>query len=579
MKFILNSGIPLNKILMVLSASALMCLSFNDTFAALPPIPAGQGLDAQAERFRQEYSIEKREREQKVAKALIEYEEKEKASSAPGVTFVLHSISITGTTVFNTQNLSFIWKPYLNKKVNFNDLNNILKLIKRVYRDMGYLTTTAFLPPQDINNGDVVIRVVEGKRGNLNVEGNKYFSTPSIQKYFHTYRGEVLDMGDLERDVMRLNGSKDLNVTSVLSPGENPETVDVTLKAQENPPYHVSIGTDNQGSRLTGRYRRIVSLDDSNLTGNMDNLAINTTYTDLSNGEYLSYQTPVGTHGTKLGLDAGYFQGKLGQEYKPLDIVNYTEFYNPNASFELYESQDSQVNFRTGIKVEHVNKKQGPDLVTDENLRLPYLAIDAIETDSLGQTSFSPELSFSAPGFFDGSRSNNLLASRPDADAFYTKYDQYVSRNLNMPWGSYIQIRSQFQTATHTLPTSEQIQIGGENSVRGYPEGDFLADVGGYMDTDWYFPMYLIPKSWYFYGTSLRNDIEPLIFYDMGGGKLIQTFSGETEERFLSGIGAGIRIRIKGNMYLKLEWAVPTGDKPIHGTGPSTFDVSFQAGT
>jgi len=33
-------------------------------------------------------------------------------------------------------------------------------------------------------------------------------------------------------------------------------------------------------------------------------------------------------------------------------------------------------------------------------------------------------------------------------------------------------------------------------------------------------------------------------------------------------------------MYLKLEWALAVGgDKPIHGAGPSTFDVSFQVGT
>ena len=210
--------------------------------------------------------------------------------------------------------------------------------------------------------------------------------------------------------------------------------------------------------------------------------------------DYLSYQTPLGTYGTRVGLDTGYFQGKLGDEYKPFDIVNYTEFYDPNASFELYQSEDAQMDLRSGIKIEHINKKQGMDKITDENLRLPYIALDTIKTDPWGQTSFSPELSFGAPGFLEGSRLDNTESSRPDADGFFTKYDQYISRNQNMPWGSYIQVRSQFQASTHTLPTSEQLQLGGENSVRGYPEGDYLADIGGYMDTDWYFPMYLIPS-------------------------------------------------------------------------------------
>lgn len=560
-------------------ASTLACLSWNAAFAALPPISPGQDLDAQAERFRQEYSIEKRAREQAISKALTEVENEQKAATPPGPSFVLNAVNITGTTIFNTQNLSPIWQPYLGKKVNFRDLNDIVKLISRVYEDLGYLTTKVYLPPQDIKNGQVEIRVLEGKMGSLKVKGNKWFSTASIEKYFHTYRGEVIDMGEVEKDVMRLNQNPDLNVKSVLSPGADPEAVDVALDAQENFPYHVSVGTDNQGSRLTGRFRRLVALNTSNLTGNEDSLAFNGAYTDLSQGDYLSYQTPVGTYGTKVGLDTGYFQGKLGQEYKPLDIVNYTEFYDPNASFELYESQDAQMNLRTGMKLEHINKKEGVDLVTDENLRLPYLALDIIKTDSMGQTTFSPELTFSAPGFLGASREDNALASRPGADGFFTKYDQYVSRTQNMPWGSYIQIRSEFQAASHTLPSSEELQLGGESSVRGYPEGDYLADIGGDLETEWYFPSYFIPASWQSEGTSLRNDIEPFIFYDMGGGQLTKVNTGEVREQFLQGTGAGIRIRIKNNMYLKLEWAVATGDKPIRGTGPSTFDVSFQAGT
>ena len=563
----------------MLMVAALIGLSLKDAWAALPSIPAGQDLDAQAERFRQDYSIEKRQRDQKISKALINYEEQEKGVVAPGVSFVLKSIHVSGMTIFDPKNLNFIWKIYIGKTVNFIDLNNIVKLINRVYEDLGYLTTKAYLPPQDIKDGLVEIRVVEGKRGNLSVKDNKYFSTPSVEKYFHTYRGQVLDMGKIEKDVMRLNESKDLNVSSVLSPGDDPETVDVTLKAKESFPYHVSIGTDNQGSRLTGTYRRLVDLSTSNLTGNEDSLTFNGAYTDLSQGDYLSYQAPIGTYGTKAGLDAGYFQGKLGAEYKHDDITNYTEFYNPNASFELYQSADTQVNFRSGMQIKHINKKQAKVVVTDENLRLPYYALDITRVDSMGQTSFSPEVSFSAPGFLGASRKDNDLSSRLGVDGYFAKYDQYLSRIQNMPWGSDIEIRSQFQFSTRTLPTSEQLQLGGESSVRGYPEGDYLVDDGGDMETEWYFPSYFIPATWQTFGTSLRNDLEPFVFYDMGGGKLIRVNLGEHREEFLSGAGAGIRFRIKSNMYLKMEWAVPTGDNPIHGTGPSTFDVSFQAST
>ena len=276
----------------------------------------------------------------------------------------------------------------------------------------------------------------------------------------------------------------------------------------------------------------------------MRNLSINTAYTDLSSGEYVSYQAPVGTYGTKAGLDAGYFQGKLGQEYKPYDITNYTEFYDPNVSFELYKTQDAQVNLRSGMTIDDIHKKQAMNPITDEQLRIPYAALDIIKTDGMGQTLFSPELRFGTSGFFGASRSDNPMSSRPGVDGYFTKYDQLINRTQRMPWGSYLQIRSQFQVASHTLPVSEELQLGGAGSVRGYPIGDYLADIGGDLDTDWYFPMYIIPSSWQLFGVSMKNQIEPFIFYDIGGGELIEANSGEYKERFLAGAGAGVRICI-----------------------------------
>ncbi|MDE2027340.1 MAG: ShlB/FhaC/HecB family hemolysin secretion/activation protein [Candidatus Omnitrophica bacterium] len=569
----------MKKILRGLTIGVPLCLFSGSSFAAVPAVPTSQDLQAQAERFQQQYSIEKRSRDAAIAKALIQAQEAQKAPAGPEVYFVLHSVRITGTTVFDPKYLDFVWKPYLNKRVSFNDLNYMVRLIKRVYKDLGFLTTTAYLPPQDINHGDVEIRVVEGKLGRLRVEGNRYFSTPSIAKYMHTYGGEVMDMGEMQRDVLRINQNRDLNVSAVLSPGQEPETVDVTLNASENLPWHASIGTDNQGTRLTGRFRRLVNLSTTNFSGHEDTLAFNGAYSDFSSGYYLSYQTPVGTNGIKLGLDAGYFQGKLGYEYKQYDITNYTEIYDPNAAFELYLSPDLQVDLRTGIQFQNNYKKDARTYVTDEKLRLPYVAMDVIKTDPWGQTSFSPELTFGAPGFLGASREDNALSSRPETDGFFTKYNQYLSRTQAMPWGSYIQIKSQFQAAVHTLPTSELLQLGGVGSVRGYPQGDYLADIGGYMDTDWYFPNYLIPPSRRWFGTVARNDVEPFVFYDIGAGRLYRRFTGEEGNKFLSSIGGGIRIHIKGNFYLKLEWALPVGNKPNHGSGPSTFDVSFQAGT
>ncbi|MEI6297926.1 MAG: hypothetical protein WCO84_09925, partial [bacterium] len=119
---------------------------------------------------------------------------------------------------------------------------------------------------------------------------------------------------------------------------------------------------------------------------------------------------------------------------------------------------------------------------------------------------------------------------------------------------------------------------GGVNSVRGYPEGDFLADMGVNLNVDWHFPLYFVPPSYKLAGFNFREQIDPILFFDMGQGWVFKRDKMESKEKFLAGIGGGFNVRVKNNAYLKLQWAKAIGEKPVHGTGPSVFSVSFQCG-
>ena len=106
-----------------------------------------------------------------------------------------------------------------------------------------------------------------------------------------------------------------------------------------------------------------------------------------------------------------------------------------------------------------------------------------------------------------------------------------------------------------------------------------MADMGGSMSLDWVMPMYLIPQDWKLSnsGTPLRHIIEPVLFADVGGGMLKETMPGELKDKFLSGVGGGLRFHFGKYASLKLEWARYTGDKPTSDCGPSTFYLTFQS--
>ena len=509
--------------------------------------------------------------------------EKQGASgaAAKGPAFVLKKVNVTGSTVFAAEEFRPAYKRYEGTEVTFSDLEAIAAAVKARYKAKGYLTTDVYIPEQNIAGGTVEIRVSEGRMGVLKVEGNRWFSAPLLESYIHSRSKELLNIFSLQRDMLRLNQNPDLEVSSVLAPGKDPGTTDIVLKAAERFPYHAGASVDNQGSRLVGKVRRFQSLRASNLSGLNDSFSVNAMSTTDSTGGFVSYAVPLGTYGTTAGLDLTAFTMKLGKEFIESDITGTTLICTPHISRELYLSPDLQAYAELGMDLKSVKKKERGDETTNDQLRMPFVFFDLTEADSIlggGQTVFEPRISYSLSDELGASSRNHPSASRPDSGGRFFKYDQTLRRVQRGPLGSFFSARSEFLVASHTLPSSEQLQIGGANSVRGYPEGEYLADLGATLSTEWTLPAYFIPESVRLPRASiaLRHQLQPAVFVDMGGGKLKKTGPGEQSHRFLMGAGCGLRFQFNSNFYFRLDWAKRLSERPGHGQGPSTFYMTFQ---
>jgi hemolysin activation/secretion protein len=541
--------------------------------------PPGQEPAAQAERYKYDVEKEKKALEYKKPKPpKIEIEKEKVRPPSEGPSFILKEVKITGSTVFKPEDFRKTYKPYLNKKVTFQDMQDVSAKIESMYREKGYFTTIVNIPQQEIKDGVIEIGIAEGKMGQLDIEGNKWFSTDFIKKFIHSKKNEILNIKTLTRDILRLNKNPDLEIRTVISPGKDPQTSDISLKVDGKFPWHVGFLEDNRGSRLTGKYRSMFTFRSSNVSGFGDTVFVNTLYSGNSFGESVSYNIPVGTYGTKFGLDATYFKMKLGKEYKSYDITGTSQIYSPYFSWELALSEVFEAYVDLGMDIKSIKKKMAGDVTANDQLRTPYFGFDFSKIDPGGQTTFSPKFNFGTSDFLGASSRNHPTSSRAGTGGFFFKYEQSLNRLQKMPLESYVSIRTQLQLASHTLASSEQFQLGGADSVRGYPEGDYLADAGGVVSFDWVFPMYAIPKSWKLPGenTPLRYQIEPVIFADIGGGKLKKVLPGENKNKFLAGVGGGLRLRFKF-FSLRLDWAKAIGDNPTSGSGPSTFYFTFQS--
>jgi len=540
---------------------------------------AGARLEKEVEGRRKEFAP----RKEKPAK--VEFAPPAAKPAERAVSFTLTDVTVTGATVLTRKTVRAIYQPYLGKIVTFQDLETIISRIKARYAARGYLTTIAYLPEQDIKEGKVEIRVAEGKMGKLKIEGNAWFSNSLLTKYVHAKKDRILNISALQRDLLRLNQNSDLDVKAVLTASEAPETSDVVLKVVERCPHHMGFAFDNQGTRLVGHYRPSLYYRGTNITGNNDSLFINTLFSASSFGQSAGYSAPLTTYGTTAGVDYTVFTMKLGKEFSQFEIKGMAQIAKFHISQELFLNEDFEASATAGLEIKSIEKEAQGIRTGDDQLRLPYLAFDFMKLDSIGgggQTTFSPRFVFGTEGFLGASYRNNPDASRNGAGGgHFFKYEQTVRRIQRMAAESRLTICAETQVTNITLPPSEQLQLGGASSIRGYPEGDYLCDSGGFVNIDWAFPTYLFPRDFKLphAGMPLRQQLQGAVFVDFGGGYLEQVLPGEKRSKFLAGIGGGLRFYFNRNLYLRIDWAKDIGDRPTPGTGPSTFYISLQTET
>jgi len=146
-------------------------------------IPSGDSAGAQGERFEKASEIREKAVDEKVKKPEIEMGEEAEQKPAPeGPSFLLKKVEITGSSLFTDEELMRVYGPYLGKTQSFGDLVKLADKIKGSYREKGYLTTIVYIPEQEIVDGKVEIRVMEGKVGGITVDGNRWFSDYSSSR-------------------------------------------------------------------------------------------------------------------------------------------------------------------------------------------------------------------------------------------------------------------------------------------------------------------------------------------------------------------------------------------------------------
>ncbi|WP_042570459.1 POTRA domain-containing protein, partial [Ralstonia solanacearum] len=255
-----------------LAAALLWAMAAQAQVQVPPSAPPGPRLEDPAQRALRERQDAERHREatqpapQIAVAPAVPDDAAIDAMAEPGTTFDIHRIELTGNTVLDADTVERVTQPFVNRALGTNRINLLLRRLTEAFVARGFVTTRAYLAPQNLKNGVLTIAVVPGKVEALQINGKTVrttvpnaaladgpqaggWLTDAGTVWSMPAAGDTLKLSDLEQGVDQINRLRRNQAEVQILPGQAPGGSVIALANQPGDRFRFSAGTDNYGSR------------------------------------------------------------------------------------------------------------------------------------------------------------------------------------------------------------------------------------------------------------------------------------------------------------------------------------------
>ncbi len=483
----------------------------------------------------------------------------------------IKKFEIVGSTVFTAEKLAQILEPYTLRNISFTELLQAQQAIDRLYFENNYITSGTFIPPQKLQDGIVVIEVIEGTVEEINITGLKRLNASYIRN-----RLKIATNAPLNRDKL-LNALQLLqldpliaNLAAELTAGSRPGSSILEINLREADPFDLTLSFDNYRAPSVGTDRRQVQLTHGNLLGFGDRINISYLNTDGSNSlNNLSYTIPINPRNGTINFSFSYTDSEIIET--PFDRLN---IESENTYYELtYRQpllQKPTENFAIGFTFSRNDTKTtidgepiqlSPGAETDGETHISALRFFQEYTNRNSQEVLALRSQFSlGVNLFNATLNNQDI---PDSKFFawrgQAQYLKLLTPDITLL------LRSDLQVSDRALLPVEQFSLGGGLSVRGYRQDILLGDNGWFNSAEIRATILRIPK----WNASLQ--LTPFIDF----GKVWNTDNVTLNKNTLFSTGIGLRLQISDYFAARLDWGIPLVDLETNGDSLQEDGIYF----
>ncbi len=457
-----------------------------------------------------------------------------------------------------------IYSLYFDKPLSEEDIWGIKDLISQFYEEHNRIAVSFETSEKDLSKGVLRILVTEGRLGKVLFYNNQHFKSELLQKYFKNLEpGQPIDRCLTPLDIAFLNRNPYRQASFSYVPGEIWGTTDVAVNVNDVKPWRIYSGIDNTGDPITGNNRLFAGIDFGNLFG-WDHLLsyqfLCTPDVKTSTSHSLNYTIPLpwrhllSLYGVYSHVDVGFSSGIPGF---PFHNTGFSLQGTGRYDILLPTCLDLTHDLAFGYDFKRTNnnvKFDDKPVLTKKNVNLGQFAMIysiAYDSDTI-TTNFSAEGYYSpGPWLADQSKSAyNQLRLGSKSRYIYGKSTFNFLWQFCNPLIFNSSFRGQLSSAI--LLPSEEISIGGMDTVRGYVAMAANGDDGFIMNLEMQTGKIGIGQL--FTGREWLDKLKILFFYDYGFTVSRQNIPGQPKALYLASIGPGMRYNISSYLVGRVDW-------------------------
>ena len=471
---------------------------------------------------------------------------------------------------------------------------DVAEKITDYYRERGLLLAQAFVPVQEVTNGEVTIQIVEGELGRVLTEGNELYSEEILQIPFRSLVGQPVTKESIESALLTVSDYPGQSSFGVLQPGLEVGTADMVVKVQEEQRFELALRADNHGIKETGRNRYLAKGTWNNPLGQGDRLDITLQHTAVPDNTIFyafDYAVPVtGFYDTNFTIGTSRNQFDVGGEFARSNITSDIRNYNASLSKDFIRSR--LLNLTAGMRISKKRtgtKAQGRRVNLDSltvaafelnfdhvdarfgGLNAGYLEVSHGFNDLFGAMGKNPAFvqptRQSGTGEFAQGEFDKVYLSLSRFQALSPLWDKLSNHSLLFTF--------ELQWSPDLLVPLEQYTIGGPTNVRAYRPTEALFDRAVFGSVEWIINAPFIADQPAFGNRTWGELLQLSFFYDMAAGKLNGNLPTEKQSQNYKAVGFALSFNNPKEFSSKITIASPIGEPDPENDREPAYWIDF----